>query len=119
MDYPVATGQSKFPTPTGNYRVLEKIEDGKRSNTYGKIYDAEGTVVKSNADSRIDPIPEGGKYVGASMPYWMRITWDGVGMHKGSVPRYPVSHGCIRTYKKAVLTVFNKVQIGTRVTIVE
>ncbi|MBT8044144.1 MAG: L,D-transpeptidase [Verrucomicrobiae bacterium] len=118
MDYPVATGRSKYPTPTGNYRILEKIQSDKRSNTYGRIYDAEGNLVKSNADSRTDPIPEGGKFVGAAMPYWMRLTWDGVGMHKGNVPRYPASHGCIRTYYKAVSTVFSKVRVGTRVSIV-
>ena len=119
MDYPVATGRSKYPTPTGNFRVLEKIKEEKRSSTYGKIYDAEGELVKSDADSRIDPIPEGGKYVGAAMPYWMRITWDGVGMHKGNVPRHPASHGCVRTYYKVVSTVFSKVRVGTRVSIVQ
>ncbi len=119
MDYPVATGRSEYPTPTGNFRVLEKIKEEKRSSTYGRIYDAEGELVKSDADSRVDPIPEGGKYVGAAMPYWMRITWDGVGMHKGNVPRHPASHGCIRTYYKVVSTVFSKVRVGTRVSIVQ
>ncbi|MBT8036935.1 MAG: L,D-transpeptidase [Verrucomicrobiae bacterium] len=119
MDYPVATGRSEFPTPTGNYRVLEKIKEEKRSSTYGKIYDAEGKLINANADSRKDPIPEGGKYVGAAMPYWMRITWDGIGMHKGNVPRRPASHGCIRTYYKVVPTVFAKVRVGTRVSIVQ
>jgi len=119
MDYPVATGRSKYPTPTGNFRVLEKMKSEKRSTTYGKIYNAEGSVVVSSADSRKDVVPEGGKYVGASMPYWMRLTWDGIGMHKGNVPRHPASHGCIRTYYKAVPTVFSKVRVGTRVTIVQ
>jgi lipoprotein-anchoring transpeptidase ErfK/SrfK len=119
MDYPVATGRPKYPTPTGNFRVLEKIKSEKRSSTYGKIYDAEDKLINSNADSRTDPIPEGGKYVGAAMPYWMRITWDGVGMHKGKVPRYPASHGCVRTYYKAVSTVYSKVRVGTRVSIVQ
>lgn len=119
MDYPVATGTSKHPTPKGNFRVLEKLKAEKRSSTYGKIYDAEGSVVVSDADSRKDVVPEGGKFVGAAMPYWMRLTWDGIGMHKGNVPRHPASHGCIRTYYKAVPTVFAKVRVGTRVTIVQ
>ena len=118
MDYPVATGRSKYPTPTGNFRILEKIRSDKRSSAYGRIYNAEGKVVNSNADSRKDPVPEGGKFVGASMPYWMRLTWDGIGMHKGNVPRRPASHGCIRTYYKVVPTVFAKTRVGTRVTIV-
>lgn len=118
MDYPIASGRSKYPTPTGNFRILEKIKSGKRSSTYGKIYDADGKLVNSNADSRKDPVPEGGRYSGASMPYWMRITWDGIGMHRGRVPRYPASHGCIRTYSKAVATVYAKTRVGTRVSVV-
>jgi lipoprotein-anchoring transpeptidase ErfK/SrfK len=65
MDYPVATGRSAFPTPPGKYMVLEKIESGKRSATYGKIYDAEGECINADADSRKDIVPPGGKYVGA------------------------------------------------------
>jgi len=119
MDYPISSGTSAHPTPTGSFKVLEKIPSNKRSATYGRIYDAEGKLVKSNADSRRDAIPEGGKFVGASMPYWMRITWDGIGMHRGRVPRHPASHGCIRTYSKAVATVYEKVSIGTPVTVVK
>ena len=118
MDYPVATGRSKYPTPTGKFQVLEKIMSDKASSTYGKIYDAEGKLINSDADSRTDIVPPGGKYVGAPMPYWMRITWDGIGMHKGKVPRYPASHGCIRTYYKVVPIVFSKVRVGTPVTVI-
>ena len=118
MDYPISSGTSRHPTPPGNYQVLEKLPSEKRSNTYGKIYDAEENVVNSNADARTDAIPEGGKFVGASMPYWMRISWDGIGMHRGRVPRHPASHGCVRTYSKAVSTVYSKVKVGTPVTIV-
>ena len=117
MDYPISSGRAKYPTPTGNFRITEKIRD-KRSNLYGKIYDSSGKLVKSNADSRKDKVPAGGKYVGASMPYWMRLTGDGIGMHKGNVPRHPASHGCIRTHSSAVATVYAKTRVGTRVSIV-
>jgi len=119
MDYPIASGTSAHPTPTGNFEVLEKLPSQKRSNTYGRIYDAEEKLVTRNADARKDPIPEGGKFVGAAMPYWMRISWDGIGMHKGSVPRHPASHGCVRTYYKVVSTVYDKVKVGTPVSIVK
>lgn len=119
MDYPVSSGKRAFPTPTGNYQVLEKLKSDKRSNLYGKIYDAEGNLHKSDADATRDEIPEGGKFVGASMPYWMRLTWTGVGMHRGKVPRYAASHGCVRTYSAAVSTVYSQVQVGTPVAIVE
>lgn len=118
MDYPISSGKSKHKTPTGNFRIKEKIKD-KRSNLYGKIYDSSGKLVKGDADSRKDKVPQGGKYVGASMPYWMRLTGDGIGMHQGRVPRHPASHGCIRTHSSAVATVFEKVRVGTKVSVVE
>lgn len=117
MDYPVSTGNKKFPTPTGKFEVLKKIEKNKRSNLYGKIYDAEGTVVNSNADSKKDTIPEGGRFEGALMSNWMRISWQGIGMHQGKVPRYPASHGCIRTPSSIVKIVYSKVKVGTPVTV--
>ena len=117
IDYPVSTGNKKFPTPPGEYQILRMIEKDKRSNLYGKIYDAEGSLVKSNADSTKDTIPEGGKFEGALMANWMRITWSGIGMHRGYVPRYPASHGCIRTPSSIVKTVYSKVKVGTPVTI--
>jgi len=118
IDYPISSGQSKFPTPTGDYDIVEMIEADKRSNLYGKIYNAEGTVVNSNANSRKDEIPEGGRFEGALMKYWMRITWDGIGLHQGKVKRYPASHGCIRHPYQVVSKVFKKVRKGTPVSIV-
>lgn len=117
LDYPVSTGNKKFPTPPGEYQILRMIEKDKRSNLYGKIYDAEGTLVKSDADSTKDIIPEGGRFEGALMSNWMRITWSGIGMHRGYVPRYPASHGCIRTPGSIVKTVYSKVKVGTPVSV--
>jgi len=119
MDYPVATGTSSHPTPRGSFRITEKIKD-KSSNLYGKVVNSSGSVVKSGASSRKDSAliaQSGNRFVGAPMPYWMRLTNDGIGMHQGKVPRYPASHGCIRTYYKAVPIVFSKVKVGTPVSI--
>lgn len=117
LDYPVSTGMTSHPTPAGNYTILEKIAD-KHSNLYGEVYDASGNVADSNADSRQVKIPPGGRFLGAAMPYWMRLTWTGIGMHVGDVPRYPASHACIRGQADIVPAVFSKVRIGTPVTIV-
>ena len=118
MDYPISSGRSSHPTPKGRFVVLEKIVD-KKSNRYGKIYDAAGEVVNSDADATTDTIPEGGKFEGAFMKYWMRLTWDGVGHHIGPIPssRRPVSHGCIRGYHKAMPEIYAKVKVGTPVTV--
>ncbi len=118
MDYPIATGKSSHPTPPGEYTILEKKKD-KRSNLYGKILDASGNVVISDADSTKDKVPSGGKFLGAKMPYWMRFTWTGIGHHVGNVPRYPASHGCIRGKSSTLPEIFSRVKVGTPVSIVE
>ncbi len=114
IDYPICSGTKARPTPPGTYHILEKIVD-KSSNKYGRIYDAAGDVVNGDADATTDPIPEGGKFVGAPMRYWMRLTNDGVGHHIGPVKRYPASHACIRGPSATMPTVYSKVKVGSRV----
>lgn len=117
MDYRVSTGRlNKYDTPTGQFRVTEKIRD-KRSNLYGDILDANGDIIKSDADFRVDEIPEGGKFLGAPMLYWMRLTNDGIGMHKGNVNSRYASHGCIRSHSAAIPIIYEKTRIGTAVSI--
>ncbi|MGB5736847.1 MAG: L,D-transpeptidase family protein, partial [Thiohalocapsa sp.] len=75
----IASGVSKHPTPRGEFTILEKVAN-KRSNLYGKIVNSKGNVIKGSATGK-DSIPRGGKFVGASMPHFMRMTYDGIGMH--------------------------------------
>lgn len=117
MDYRISTGGSKYRTPTGAYQIIEKTRS-KSSNLYGKIRDATGKVVMTDADTRIHTVPEGGTFEGASMPYWMRLTRSGIGMHQGDVKRTYASHGCIRTHSSAVPIVYAMTSIGTPVKIV-
>ncbi|NNC90613.1 MAG: L,D-transpeptidase [Akkermansiaceae bacterium] len=116
----VATGRAGHATPTGTFTISEKVA-GKRSTLYGRIYDAEGLLVNGDADSRKDRVPPGGEFVGAPMPYWMRLTGYGIGMHVGAIPNpgTPASHGCIRMPEEMARTLFEKAPAGTQVTIVE
>ena len=115
----VASGIYSHPTPTGNFKVLEKTVT-KRSNLWGKIYNENGKVSVSDAKAGRDSVPEGGRFEGASMPYWMRLTGDGIGMHQGPIPRpgKRASHGCIRVHSGFVKTLFAFVDIGTPVSVV-
>lgn len=115
MDFPVSTGVSKYPTPAGHYKIIEKKPDHS-SNLYGKMYDAEGKCIDTDAKSS-DLIPEGGKFVGSPMPYWMRLTGNGVGMHIGKVGRRPLSHGCIRLQKPVAKDLYSRLPMKTPVTI--
>lgn len=116
MDFPVATGKRSHPTPTGEFTVINRSSD-HRSNLYGKIVDAEGTVVVGDADSRKDEVPEGGRFIGSSMPYFLRLTNTGVGYHVGYIPGRPASHGCIRMPRAVARQVFDMAKVGTPVKI--
>jgi len=116
MDFPVATGKASHPTPQGSYKILEKKKDHK-SNLYGRIVSGEGQTVVSDADTRSHAVPEGGRFVGAPMPYWMRLTPTGVGMHVGYVPGRPASHGCIRLKRDVAVQLFEILDLGSRVAV--
>jgi len=118
MDFPVASGKRSHPTPAGEYRILGKQKDYS-SNLYGKIVDATGVVVVADADTRTHVPAEGTLFEGARMPYWMRLTNTGVGMHVGYVPGRPASHGCIRLRRETAARLFNLLKIGTPVVVAE
>ncbi|AHF03869.1 hypothetical protein MARPU_08295 [Marichromatium purpuratum 984] len=115
----VATGVSRHPTPIGSFTVMEKVEN-KRSNLYGRYYSSAGKLLQSNVKVGRDPLPDGARFVGAKMPYFMRLTTDGIGLHAGPIPRpgRPASHGCIRMPAKVAPLLFAKVDRDTTVTIV-
>ncbi len=114
----VASGIPSFPTPTGEFKIIEKVAD-KVSNLYGKGYDAKGNLVNSDFKQGRDLLPPGGRFQAAKMTYFMRLTGDGVGMHIGPIPRpgKRASHGCIRLPSKFAGTIFKNVSVGTPVTI--
>lgn len=115
----VATGREGFSTPADHYTVLEKKAD-KYSTLYGKIVDAAGNVLRADADIRKHKPPPGAQFVPAPMPYWMRLTWRGIGMHAGPIPEpgSPASHGCIRLPPEMAEILFNRVSVGTPVQII-
>jgi hypothetical protein len=115
----VATGIPSFPTPTGEFKIIEKVAD-KVSNLYGKGYDANGKLINSDFKQGRDLLPPGGRFEAAKMTYFMRLTNDGVGMHIGPIPRpgRRASHGCIRLPSKFAGTIYQNVTLGTPVTIV-
>lgn len=113
----ISSGREGFGTPVGNYKILKKEPD-HHSNLYGDYVDAAGTVLVRNVDVKKDPVPPGGVFAGAPMPFFMRLSNAGVGMHQGFLPGVPDSHGCIRMPEKMVKIYFNNVSVGTPVRIV-
>ena len=113
-----ASGIPSFPTPTGDFKILEKVKD-KVSNLYGKGFDKNGKVVNSDFKQGRDLLPEGGHFEPAKMTYFMRLTGDGVGMHIGPIPKpgRRASHGCIRLPSKMAPILFEHTSVGTPVTV--
>lgn len=114
----VATGKPGHNTPTGSFTVMEK-KSQKRSETYGVIVNSAGQVINSDAEAGCDPIPRGGRFIGAPMPHWMRLTGGGIGMHAGIIPNpgLPASHGCIRLPAPMAATLYQVVEPGSKVVI--
>jgi hypothetical protein len=114
----LASGKSGHDSPTGTFSVLEKCEQ-KYSNTYGVIENSEGRIINGDAQAGVTPVPPGCRFVGASMPYWMRLTSYGVGMHAGIIPDpgMPASHGCIRLPPAMAQKLFSVISEGSKVVV--
>jgi lipoprotein-anchoring transpeptidase ErfK/SrfK len=116
IDTPISSGKRAGMTPTGKFEVTEKDKD-HRSSIYGNFVDSKGRVVRGGISLKIDSAPAGTHYVGAPMWFFMRLTGSGVGMHIGILPGYPASHGCIRLPEEIAPLIYEKVKVGTPVTI--
>jgi lipoprotein-anchoring transpeptidase ErfK/SrfK len=112
----ISSGVENRRTPAGEYKILEKDIDHV-SSQYGTVEDGSGNVVNIDATPG-SPVPPGCRYVPAPMHYFMRLTWDGVGMHQGFLPGYPASHGCIRMDRNVVPKFYENAHVGMPVRVV-
>ena len=117
IDSPISSGKRAGMTPTGNFTIVQK-DKNHRSTVYGNFVDSKGRVVRAGVSSRIDTAPSGSHYEGAPMTDFMRITWEGVGLHVGILPGYPASHGCIRLPPEVAEAMYGRVKIGTPVQVI-
>ena len=116
IDTPVSSGKRAGMTPTGTFKISQKDKD-HRSSVYGDFVDGKGRVVRGGVSTRVDSAPSGTRYVGASMKFFCRFN-GAVGMHIGILPGYPASHGCVRLPAAIAPLIFDKVKVGTEVTVV-
>ena len=86
----VSSGKPGHETPIGDFTVSEK-DLNHQSNLYED----------------------------APMPYFMRLTDGGVGMHAGFLPGYAASHGCIRLPSEMARELYQRVNSGTPVQITD
>ena len=104
----IATGQSSYPTPLGEYEIINMQRHPTWYPPQGSDW-AEGAV----------PIPPGpGNPLGTR---WMGISAPYVGIHgtpNAASIGYSASHGCIRMLIPEVEWLFERVDVGTAVFIV-
>lgn len=121
IDSPISSGKRAGMTPKGSFMVVEKDAD-HRSSLYGDFVNRQGQVVRAGVSTKIDSAPSGTSYRGASMRWFMRFgespgSHRAEGMHTGFLPGYPASHGCVRLPDEIAKMIYEKVSIGTPVTI--
>ncbi len=123
IDTPISSGKRAGMTPKGTFTIVERDAD-HRSNLYGNFVNPRtGKVVRAGVSTRIDSAPSGTVYSGAPMNWFMRFGDSSghraEGMHTGILPGYPASHGCVRLPDDIAKMIYQRVKIGTRVTITD
>jgi len=116
IDTPISSGKRAGMTPRGSFVVTEKDPD-HRSSLYGDFVNRQGQVVRAGVSTKIDSAPSGTSYRGASMRWFMRFGESAAGMHTGYLPGYPASHGCVRLPEEIARMIYEKISVGTPVTI--
>ncbi|NEO71333.1 L,D-transpeptidase [Moorena sp. SIO3H5] len=100
--YPIAIGKVGWETPTGNFEVIEKLQDPAWEHPWT------GEVIPPGPNN-----PLGDRWIG----FWTNGK-DYIGFHGTTAEELvgqAVSHGCIRMLNKDVRDLFEKVAIGTPV----
>ena len=116
VEMDVSPGLPGHETPVGEFTVKEKLPL-KRSNLYGQYVHAEsGEVVVSRTWEHRGTKPAGTEYLGIAMPFWLRLTDDGVGVHVGGFERGQcTSHGCVRCPETPQQRCWELCRVGVRV----
>jgi lipoprotein-anchoring transpeptidase ErfK/SrfK len=92
--YPVAVGAEVSPSPTGEFRIVNRVADPTYYHT--------GVVIPPGKDN-----PLGTR--------WMGLSRKGYGIHGTNQPRsigHAASHGCIRMGKRDLEQLFTEVRVG-------
>lgn len=114
LDTPCSTGKAGKRTPAGSFAIKQKTVT-KRSTIFGRLYHGSRRVYGGDRRKYRGRYT---RFVGSPLPYWMRLTNGGIGMHYSrGVRRHACSNGCIRLPMDAVKTIFAKTRVGTPVQI--
>jgi lipoprotein-anchoring transpeptidase ErfK/SrfK len=102
--YPVAVGKPGWETPTGNFKVIQLVENPQWQNPWT------GEVMPAGPNTAL-----GLRWIG----FWTDGK-DTIGFHGTPTVQSigsAASHGCVRMYNEDVINLFQKVQVGTQVVV--
>ncbi len=109
--YPLGIGREGLSTPSGTYRITQKVRD--------PVWSVPESVRTERPELPpvVMPGPENplGKY-------WLQLSVKGYGIHGTNRPYgigRKVSHGCIRLYPEDIRELFHMVKTGTEVKIID
>lgn len=108
--FPVGIGDAGWDTPTGSYRIIQKIE-----NPAWRV----PASIRSQNPKLPEILPPGRDNPLGS--HALRLSRGSIMIHGTNRPfgiGRRVSHGCIHLYPEDIATLFRKVPLGTSVTIV-
>jgi murein L,D-transpeptidase YcbB/YkuD len=92
--YPVAVGRASSASPTGRFRIRERLTN--------PTYYAPGTVIPPGPANPLGP-------------RWIGLSSKGYGIHGTNEPRsigQAASHGCVRMHNRDVTDLFERVRAG-------
>jgi L,D-transpeptidase ErfK/SrfK len=114
VTYPIGIGKVGWATPVGTTKVVSKRKDPwwTPPASVRKEHAAEGDPLPA----RVPPGPD--NPLGA---YAMNLGWTSYLIHGTNKPAgvgLRASHGCIRMYPEDIAAVFDRIPVGTKVTVV-
>jgi L,D-transpeptidase ErfK/SrfK len=112
--YTLAVGKPSWPTPTGNYEIIDK-----RKNPTWNVPESIQEEMEDEGLEVVEKVPPGphnplGKF-------FMLTSAEGVGIHATNRPwsvGYYASHGCIRMLPGEIAKLFPRIELGTPVKII-
>lgn len=107
--YPIGLGRADWPTPTGEFAIVNKRENPVWNvpKSIQEEMRREGKIVQT----RVPPGPEN-----PLGQHWLGLSIPGYGIHGTIAPTSVYqfrSHGCIRTHPDDIAALFERVTVGT------
>ncbi|MEW6660324.1 MAG: L,D-transpeptidase family protein [Thermodesulfobacteriota bacterium] len=112
--YTLAVGKPSWPTPTGNYKIIDK-----RKNPTWNVPESIQEEMEEEGLEVVEQVPPGPK--NPLGKFFMLTSAEGVGIHATNRPwsvGYYASHGCIRMLPDEIEKLFPQITMGTPVKII-